>query len=127
MKSDRVYLGTIKKCTNLFGYERYGDSRYSGDFRICSTEVGFMVSYADIVSEQALLIKVNEDKYIWVDSLACLDELFVNLGIPVKTLDTTPIVDNQLFVDKSTLEPFKINDKNVSVGKVRTLRYSVSK
>ena len=123
MKSKNIFIGTIKKCKNLYWYEQYGDEQYIGDFIIGQTEIGTIHRYVDIIDEKAILIKVGESKYIWVDLLTNkIEEVLVNLGISINTIGTTPSCDNDLFVDEKTLEPyFKNKNDNLSIKKVKSL------
>lgn len=95
---------------------------YIGDFKIGRTEIGTIHRYSDIIDKEAILIKVNEEKYIWIDLLTNKTEKFlVNLGIPIKTIGIFPTSDNQLFVDKETLKPYFKNNNNLSIKKVKSL------
>ena len=122
MQGKDIYIGTVKKCTNLYWYEKYGDEHYYGDFRIGSTEVGTVHKYTDVIQEKAILIKVR-DKYIWVDLLTNkLEEILANLGISINALSEAPSFDGDYFVDKKTLEPALENShERVSVKKAKSL------
>ena len=123
MQSKNIFIGTIKKCKNLYWYEKYGDEHYFGDFRIGNCEIGTTHKYIDIIDEKAILIKVGESKYIWVDLLTNkIEEVLVNLGISMNTIGTTPSYDGDLFVDEKTIQPaFKDNKNNLSIKKVKSL------
>lgn len=123
MEGKNIFIGTIKKCRDLYFYKQYGDEHYFGDYRIGHTEVGTTHKYVDIIDEEAILIKVGESKYIWVDLLANkIEEFLVNLGIHINTIGITPLYDNDLFVDEKTIQPaFKENKKNLSIKKVKSL------
>lgn len=117
-----IYTGTVKRCTNLYWYEKYGDEHYYGDFRIGSTEVGTVHKYTDTIQENATLIKVR-DKYIWVDLLTNkLEEFLANLGISINALAVAPAFDGDYFVDEKTLSPVLENSyERVSVKKAKSL------
>ncbi len=123
MKSNDIFIGTIKRCKDLESYKKYGEEHFFCDFIICKTEIGLMYRYVDIIDEKAILIKVNETEYIWLDTLTNkFDEFLVNLGIPVKTIYTEPYCNNSLFVDEKTLVPvFKNTNDSLNVKKVKTL------
>ena len=123
MQSKNIFIGTIKKCKNLYWYEKYGDEYYFGDFRIGHCEVGTTHKYVDIIDEKAILIKVGESKYIWDDLLANkIEEILVNLGISMNTIRTIPSYDGDLFVDEKTIKhAFKDNKNNLSIKKVKSL------
>lgn len=123
MKSKNIFTGTIKQCNNLYFYNQYGDEHYFGDLQIGKNQIGTIHRYTEIIDKNAILIKVNEEQYIWIDSLTTkTDEFLVNLGIPTKTIGVIPYSDNSLFVDKKTITPlFKNNNDNLSVKKIKSL------
>lgn len=123
MKSGNIFTGTIKKCKDVASYNEYGEEHYSGDFRIGSTEIGTLHRYVDVISEKAILIRVREYGYIWLDKVTSkYDELLVNLGVAVNAISTEPFIDNALFIDETTLEPvFEDVDINLNVKKVKAL------
>ena len=49
MQSQNIFIGTIKKCKNLYWYEKYGDEHYFGDFQIGHCEIGTIYKYVDIL------------------------------------------------------------------------------
>lgn len=128
MNSNDVFVGTIKKCKNIYCYENYGEERFIIDFIVGHTKFGEIHRYADTVYENAILIKVNESKYIWIDLLTNkFEELLVNLGISINTIGTVPSYDGDLFVDQKTIQPlFDVNKGNLSIKKVKTLAKSTS-
>ena len=123
MQGKNIFIGTIKKCKNLYWYEKYGDEHYFGDFSIGNCEIGTMYKYVDIIDEKAILIKVGESKYIWVDSLTNkIEEFLVNLGISINIIRTNPSYDGDWFIDEKTVKPsFKDNKSNLSIKKVKSL------
>lgn len=125
MKNRDIYIGTIKKCNSLYCYKKYGEKAYIGDFRINNTEIGQMYDFVDVISDQAILIKVTDNKYIWLNKIQSFgDELRVNLGISPKTISTYPSNDKDLFVDTKTLIPYFENEKDESLN-VNKLRKKV--
>lgn len=123
MDSKDVFKGTIKRCKDVESYNKYGGEHYCGDFRIGHTEIGTLHKYVEVIDENAILIKVSEYGYIWLDRVTSkFDELLVNLGIAVNTIGTEPFIDNALFIDETTLEPiFEDININLSVKKVKSL------
>lgn len=122
MKNRDVFVGTIKKCNDLYCYKKYGETRYVGDFALRNIEVGQIQHYTDVVDDKAILIKIDEDKYVWLNSVMTIfDELLVDIGIPVNTISTVPSTDNELFVDKKSLVQYfdHSGDKKL---KVKTLK-----
>jgi len=125
MKKSDIFVGTIKKCNSLFYYKEYGEERYVGDFIIGHTEIGSIHKYVNIVCDKAILIKVNENKYMWLNLLTTLtDEILVNLGIPVKVINTFPSADNDYFVDKNSLNPYFENNEKTKIS-VKSLKKTI--
>lgn len=122
MKKSQVFVGTIKRCNNFYCYEKYGEEKYFADCRVGHTEFGTLSRYVDIIDEQAILIKVAEDEYIYLKSLKNpLEEILVDLKIYNKTITTYPSEDNELFVEEDTLVPYFENkdDKNIGVKSLK--------
>ena len=123
MKSRDVFFGTIKKCEDLYNYKKYGDEHYTAELIIGKTEIGTTHKYADVIDEEAVLVKIDDENYMWIDMIDNkLDEFLLNLGISYKTISTTPTKENRLFVDEDTIEPyFKNQNKNISVKKFKSI------
>jgi len=122
MKSSDIFVGTIEKCSSAYFYNLYGKERYIGEFIINHREIGSIVSYSKQITDQAILIRVNEDKYIWINHLTnFMDDLLVNLGFSIKVINTSPSCDDELFVVKDSLKPYFNNtqNENLSVNKLR--------
>jgi len=126
MQRKNIFIGTIKRCNDLYFYRKYGDEHYFGDFRMGHCEIGSTHKYVDTINEKAILIKVDKSNYIWVDLITNkIEEVLVNLGISVNTINTIPSYDGDLFVDEKTLEPaFKDNKNRISIKKVKSLAES---
>ena len=123
MKSKNVFKGTIKKCEDFYSYMKYGEERYVGDFKVGKIEVGTTYKYANIIDEEAILLKMSDKKFVWLDLVNTkAEEILVNLGIACNAISTSPICNNDIFVDEETLEPyFKAEDKKLSVKKIKSL------
>ena len=120
MNTNQIFVGTIKKCNNVYLYERYGEERYAGDFVICNTEYGHIENYTDMITDQAILIKMNETEYVWLKQIQTIkDQILTNLGHPSKVINTFPSHNGDLFVDEQSLIPYFENEKNISVGKLK--------
>lgn len=122
MNTNQIYIGTIKKCRNVYLYEKYGEKRYIGDFSINNMECGYIDNIIEIITDEAILIKLEENKFVWINQIETLkDRLLVNLGIPSKIITVSPVIDKDLFVDKKTLIPYfsKEEEQNISVGKLK--------
>ena len=122
MNTNQIYIGTIKKCRNIYLYEKHGEKRYIGDFIINHTECGYIDNIVETITDEAILIKTNTNKYVWLNQIESLkDEILLEIGLPNKIINNLPIKDNDLFVDESTLIPYFQNetDKNISIGKLK--------
>lgn len=118
MKTDRIFIGTIKKSTYL---------EYKIKFNNCDIEDEFSsvdcVIYEDYGSktykEKAYLYKIDDDKYIDIEKLSnVLDYILINKKIKSNStliLNTKPNDENVLYVDKTTLVPYKSRSNNISL------------
>lgn len=101
IKKNQIFIGTIKKCKN---YERY------------------MEDNVDIIDSYAALIKVTDNKYIYIETLKnFVEDLIVDMGFSIKVLGTKPEKDGDLFVDETDLIEYysKSNEENISVRKLK--------
>ena len=123
MNSKDIFVGTVKECSDIRAYKEYGEELYIPDFVLGKTEFGTTYKYVKVVDDKAVLIKVDEKNYIWLDMLESrMDEFLVNLGIAVKTIGTSPSCSGQLYVDAQTLEPyFEEEIDKLKVNHVRSL------
>ena len=121
MHSKDIFIGTIKKCTNLYGYENYGDEHFVPEFQICSTIHGSLRKYVEKIDEKAILIKVDDNNYVWLESInSKIDEFLINRGFAMNTIGVSPVSNNSLFVDKETLKPYF--DKEIDNLKVKDVK-----
>lgn len=111
MKKGDVFIGTIKQCKNLEKYQQYGDNHYVKECNFDDITYGVMEEYTSTLTNQAILIKYDENRFVWLNSLVSkADEVFVSCGIPIKIIGTKPNNDNELFVDtRSKLIPYYDN------------------
>lgn len=123
MKSKDIYIGTIKKCGDIYWYEKYGEERFSPDCVIGSTTFGRIKKYAEPVCDNAILIKVDDKTFIWIDMInSKLDEFLISLGIAVKTIKTYPTSSYSLYVDENSLKPyFNCEINNLRTNQVKEL------
>ena len=123
MKSGNVFVGTVKKCEDLYNYKKYGDEHYAAEFIVGKTEIGTIHKYVDVIDEEAVLVKIEDENYVCIDMINNkIDEFLLNLGMSDKTINTIPTKEKRLFVDKDTIEPyFKNQNKNVSVKKIKLI------
>lgn len=120
MKSENIFIGTVKKCGDIYWYNQFGEERFVGDFKIGSSITGSIHKYVNIIDDKAILIKINEDKYIYFDMITTpIEKILLSLGIPVKVIGTQPFHSNELYVDKKTLKPYFQNEnENISIKKL---------
>lgn len=128
MKRENVFVGNIKNCISFELYKHCADKNgFIPYFKINSMTVG--ESCLTTYIKQAILIKVSENKYIWLDTVnTFIDELKCDLGFGLKMLNTYPTEENLTFVDEASLKPyFKNNFSNESKNiRVKTLKKEVS-
>ena len=122
MKRKDILVGTIKKCKDIRSFKKYGEKRNVPDFALKSIKFWSTFNYVDVVTDQAILIRVSDTKYIWLKAITSLkDEIMVNLGLPIKVLSTTPSEDNELYIDDKNLTPYykKNMESNIHVRKLK--------
>lgn len=125
MKKNNVYIGTVKQCNNIYWYERRGEKYFEGDFRIGHTISGRTRSYADEITDKAILIKVSENSYVWFDlSNTIKDRILMNLGIAVNVINNKPCYDREYFVDETTLKPYFKENNNENIN-AKTLKKTI--
>ena len=113
-KKEDIYIGKIKKCINLYNYMLYGDERYIPDFKINhNMEIGTLHKYTEVLKEEAILIKIDNNQYVSIDNLNdVLDEFLLNLGLSSHIITDYPISDNSQFV--SELRPYFIEKETIN-------------
>lgn len=125
MKKSDIYKGTIKKCDNIYCYKNYGEEYYFPEFIIGNTEFGTIGKSTSIVTDEAILIKVNENQVIQLNNITNLkEEILVNLGFNINVINSSPSSDKELFFDKETLTPYfdLKEDKKINI---KTLKKSI--
>jgi len=126
MKKSDVFIGTVKKCNNIYWYERRGEKYFEEEFIIGHTHCGRIREYVDVISDKAILVKVSEDEYVYLDLVESLiDKILINLSIAPHIIKTKPHSNYDYFVDKSTLEPYFKENINDNIN-IKTLKKSFS-
>ena len=125
MLDEDVFVGTIKKCGDIYWHEQYGDKRDADDFIVGHAKITTVREYADTVTTSAVLIRVNDDAYMWLDALSFIDRFMVDRGYATKVLKTKPSFSGEYFVDKKSLVPYFENSNGTELS-VKTLRKTVS-
>ena len=124
----RIFVGTIKKCKNLYQYKEYGEERYIGAFATGHIEFGSIYRSVDVIAENAILIKLNSKKYLWFGLLNKEDDnINIDFNIPIKIINTIPSKDNDLFIDEKTLEFYSdIKDSKLNNRKTKLLKKAIN-
>lgn len=124
MKGKDIYTGTIKKCTNIYNYKKYGDEHFFEEIRTGHTVIGTTHKYVDIIDEKAVLIKVGESSYIKPSSITNkFEEILLKLGIYNSiSIGTSPCIDGEILVDQETITPlFKDDNEKISIKQAKSL------
>lgn len=122
IKKENVFIGTVNVCSNIDRYIKDGEYSDIYDFHTCHTKFGAKVSNISKKYEHQVLIKLDEDNYIWFKLIETkVDEILLNMGLYSEVLKTSPSDDQMLFVDSESLKPYyeNCNDKGISIRKLR--------
>lgn len=120
-----IFIGTVKRCTDYSSYEQYGETRMAWEYQIGPMEFGSIFRYYEVVDQNAVLIKVGE-RYIWTNQISSIvDELLVDLGLPISAIYTKPSMKNTLYVDESTLKHYYEQENQNDHVKVKQLKRDI--
>lgn len=130
MKKENIFVGEIRKCIDYESYLKHGENYYIADFELKSKtskiEFGTSISTYKIIKENAILIKINDDRYIWLDTvLNPIDALFVDLGFNFDSLDTKPTEKNMVYVSSSSLKSYYDKEEQNQKIRVKKLKHDV--
>lgn len=129
MKNDKeMFTGKIERCLNIYNYIMYGKERLVPDSELGHIKFHTLYQYTQTAYEDAILLKINEDNYIWLN--APQEEttpLLQKLGIFQKHITTTPEKDYDLFVDKESLIPYIPTPNQKKKGYIRKLTKNMKK
>ena len=108
MRKVDILIGTIKRCDDIKNYQKYGESQYIKETDFDDISFGVIESYTTNITNQAILIRYDNERFIWLNSLNHEENDLIIAGkLPVKILKTEPKKDNDLFVDtKAKLVPY---------------------
>ena len=120
MKQRNLVLGTIKKCVDLYGYQKYGEEREIGDFKTGGLEMGTIHRYVDVYIQKALLLKIDSGIYVYLNNINYYTLFLMTFGIYPNILSTLPSSENPFFVDEKTILNIESNDKT-SIRRIRKL------
>lgn len=109
LKKKQIFVGKVKKCRNYDIYMRGKDES---------------IDNVENINSYAVLIKVGNKRYIWVNMLNFFEGFMVNMGYEIKVLGNYPKKDGDLFVDDSDLIPYYDNCDNQNIG-VKRLKTKV--
>ena len=118
MKTDRIFIGTIKKSTYLEDKIKFNNCDIEDEFS--SVDCVIYEDYGNkTYKEKAYLYKIDDDKYIDIEKLSnVLDYILINKKIKSNStliLNTKPNDENVLYVDKTTLVPYKSRSNYISL------------
>lgn len=118
MKTDRIFIGTIKKSTYLEDKIKFNNCDIEDEFS--SVDCVIYEEYGSkTYKKKAYLYKIDDDKYIDIEKLSnVLDYILINKKIKSNStliLNTKPNDENVLYVDKTTLVPYKSRSNNISL------------
>ena len=125
MKKRNIFIGSIKRCNNIAKYNKYGNSHFFAGFEeypigstIPSFIEGINEKYVESITDQAILIKYDEERYIWLNSL--IDYMFLACKHPINIVRTKPQKDNDIFVDTTCeLIPYYQNEETENIGALK--------
>ena len=113
IKKEDVFIGTIKRCDSLRGYNAYGDSRFAPEIEMRTMVIGTTFTYTTEIEKEAVLVRTKKG-YLYIDLLGnFLERFLADIGIVNKVLQTKPSFDGDYFVDAKTLKPYFIEETNL--------------
>ena len=108
MKNLTIYIGTIKKCLDIKNYQKYGDEREKVDFEertmTSVTELISTISYVDIVTNSAILVKTPSDNFYHLKiSSGLKDYLNIVCDNEKNIIPDHPEDDKDIFFERNSL------------------------
>ena len=127
IRKEDVFIGTIKRCDSLRGYNAYGDSRFAPEFESATMVIGTNFTYTTEIVKEAVLIRTDKG-YMYIDFLENpLQRFLANHGVSIKVLQSKPSCDGDYFVDEKTLKPYFIEETNLKETSNKTSIYKLIK
>lgn len=128
MKTDRIFVGDIKKCTKYEEHTLFSSEIFIGEDCIGSDSFGHTVAECELYKENAVLIEFNGG-YVDLDNLRSFIDYIKVYGDITKNgfyeggliMSTSPRCIDSLFVDSESLKPYK-NKQNKDKISARQLR-----
>ena len=135
MKSDRIIIGNIKKCTKFEIHNIISNNEYINEKCIGSASYGYFDYEEQIIKENAILIKLKNGGYVDIENLnSFLDYIIIN-GFIVKNISClsslvmsiSPLCKDCLFVDEKSLKPYYSKESDVEDISIRELKKNLEK
>lgn len=130
MKSDKIFIGNIRKCTKYEEHVMFSSETYIGSELLGRERFGSIEEDDELYKENAILIKVKNGGYVDLDRFnsildyirlhRCCTKNGIRLGGLV--ISTSPYKLESLFVDEKSLKPYyPVNEeiKDTSILKLK--------
>ena len=128
MKTEKIYIGNIRRCTSYEEHYTRTASTCIDDMCIENESLGYINSDDVLYKENAILLKLDNGGFVDLEDLNSLLDIlklkknslskWITLGGSV--MITTPYENDCLFVDRNSLRNYSDEVKsNVSVYKLR--------
>lgn len=129
MKSDRIFIGNIKKCTVYDEHSTFSSSFYIGDRCITTESYGTIGINSEMIKKNAVLLRLTEGGYVDLESLnSYLDYLKARKDVGRKgfrlgrlILPDVALGLDYVFVDRHSLKQYysdKSKKQKVSVRRL---------
>ena len=102
----KLCKGTVKVCKYVEDYIKDGDRSYAPDFELRTITCGFIRSNISDEYKNQILIKINDNKYFWINGRSILN--------------TVPTNEKTTFVDEDSVVSLNNNQNEKKLGKSLT-------
>lgn len=134
MKSDKVFIGDIKKCTKYESHVSLRSETYFGDECIGCESFGYIEREGELHKENAVLVMLDNGGYVDIDRVnGLLDYISIYRdsfkdGFRIRDkgliMSTSPSFLGNLYVDSDSLTPYygennEMGSKDVSIRSLR--------
>lgn len=127
MKSERIFIGNIMKCTKYEEHMTFSASSSINGIPISRDIEGYTEWDDKIFKENAILIKLKSGGYVDLDNINSLlsylkfikDSNKDGFILGSYIMDDSPHELNCLFVDEDSLKPYNTEQKNISVHQLK--------
>lgn len=127
MKSNIIFIGNIMKCVKFETKIIYNSEIDENNKNFGYEFFGCNISEDEVYKENAILIKLKNGKYVNLENINTIfDYLKLNQILPNDKsyigkiiMNTESKKINDLFVDEKSLKPYKLENKNISILKLK--------